>query len=88
MKHLVWQHDMDINEVFPQSYDLTDFESEEFKDFLSEMKFGQLVAFLRSALQMSAQNLAKPQTLERLTIAIGFLERRILMMSDAVLDPN
>jgi len=88
MKHLVWQHDMDINEVFPQSYDLTDFESEEFKDFLSEMKFGQLVAFLRSALQMSAQNLAKPQTLERLTIAIGFLERRILLMSDAVLDPN
>lgn len=40
MKNLVWQHDIDINEVFPQSYDLTDFESEEFKDFLYEMKFG------------------------------------------------
>ena len=62
MKNLVWQHDLDINEVFPQSYDLTDFESEEFKDFLSEMKFGQLVAFLKSTLQMSAQTLAKPQT--------------------------
>lgn len=31
---------MDINEVFPQGYDLTDKDSEEFKDFLSEMKFG------------------------------------------------
>ena len=40
MKNLVWQHDIDINEVFPQSYDLTDFESEEFKEFLYEMKFG------------------------------------------------
>lgn len=30
MKNLVWQHDMDINEVFPQSYDLTDRESDEF----------------------------------------------------------
>jgi hypothetical protein len=40
MKNLIWNHDMDINEVFPQSYDLTDFESEEFKDFLGEMKFG------------------------------------------------
>ena len=40
MKNLVWQHDVDINEVFPQSYDLTDLQSEEFKDFLNEMKFG------------------------------------------------
>ena len=57
MKNLVWQHDIDINEVFPQSYDLTDFESEEFKDFLFEMKFGQLVACLKSAMNMNEKNL-------------------------------
>lgn len=53
MKNLVWQHDTDINEVFPQSYDLTDANSEEFKDFMAEMKFGQLVACLKSAMNMS-----------------------------------
>lgn len=52
MKNLVWQYDMDINEVFPQSYDLTDFKSEEFGDFMSVFKFGQLVAFLKSAFNM------------------------------------
>ena len=54
MKNLVWQHEMDINDVFPQSYDLTDFQSEEFKDFLNEFKFGQLIAFLKSVQNMSA----------------------------------
>ena len=49
MKNLIWNYDMDINEVFPQSYDLTDFESDEFKDFISEIKFGQLLAFLKQA---------------------------------------
>ena len=53
MKNLVWHHDMDINEVFPQSYDLTDFNSEEFKDFLSELRFGQMVATLKSTLHMN-----------------------------------
>lgn len=79
---------MDINEVFPQSYDLTDFESEEFKDFLAEMKFGQCIAFLKSVLQMSTQNLSKSQTLERIIVCIGFIERRIVMMSDAIFEPN
>ena len=53
MKNLVWHHDMDINEVFPQSYDLTDFNAEEFKDFLSELRFGQMVATLKSTLHMN-----------------------------------
>ena len=88
MKNLVWQHNMDINEVFPQSYDLTDFESEEFKDFLSEFKFGQLIAFLKCALQMTTQNVGKPQNLERIIVCIGFIERRIKLMSDAIFDPN
>lgn len=45
---------MDINDVFPQSYDLTDPASEEFKDFMSEFKFGQLVAFLKAGLALTA----------------------------------
>lgn len=34
MKNLVWQYQMDIDDVFPQSYDLTDPASDEFKDFV------------------------------------------------------
>ena len=82
MKNLVWQYDIDINEVFPQSYDLTDFESEEFKDFLFEMKFGQLVACLKSAMNMNEKNLQK--NLERVIVSIGFVERRIKLMSDEI----
>ena len=86
MKNLVWQHDLDINEVFPQSYDLTDFQSEEFKDFLNEMKFGQLVASLKSAMGMNEKSLSK--VMERIIIAIGYVERRIKLMSHSIFDPN
>ena len=88
MKNLVWQHHMDINEVFPQSYDLTDFESEEFKDFLLEVKFGQLVGFLKQAQLMTPTTLSKPVNIERITVCLMFTERRVKLMSEAVFDPN
>jgi hypothetical protein len=53
MKNLVWNHKMDINEVFPMSFDLSDPGSEEFKDFMSELKFGMMVACLKSAMAMN-----------------------------------
>ena len=37
---------------------------------------------------MSASNINKPHILERIIIGIGFLERRIVLMSDAIFDPN
>jgi len=40
MNHLVWKHDLNINEIFPLSYDLSDEKSDEFKDFECEMRFG------------------------------------------------
>lgn len=86
MKNLVWQHDMDINDVFPVGYDLTDPASDEFKDFLAEMKFGQMVASLKAALSMNQATLQK--NLERIIIAIGFIERRCLIMSDDLLSPK
>lgn len=85
MKNLIWSHDVDINEVFPQGYDLTDFESEEFKDFLNEMKFGQLVACLKNALNLPEKHL---RNLERIIISMGYVERRIKLMSEAIFDKN
>jgi hypothetical protein len=86
MKNLVWQRDVDINEVFPQSYDLTDPASEEFKDFMAEMKFGQMVASLKMALNQSPSTLSKH--MERIAIAIGFIERRCRLMSSDLLTPS
>lgn len=88
MKNLVWQHFMDINDVFPQSYDLTDPSSEEFKDFLQEFKFGQLIAFLKSALLMPAASFGKGGMMDKAITCMAFVERRCKMMSDQVLDPN
>ena len=33
MKNLIWQHDRDISETFPQSFDLSDLNSEEVINF-------------------------------------------------------
>ena len=72
MKNLVWQHDLDINEVFPQSYDLTDQTSDEFKDFEYQMKFGQMVAFLKTAaFDLNEKQIAKQ--IERIIISIVFV---------------
>ena len=86
MKNLVWNSDLDINETFPQSYDLTDPNSEEFKDFLAEMKFGQLIACLKSALHMSQSSLIK--NMDRIVISIGYIDRRIKLMSEELFSPT
>ena len=86
MKNLAWELDVDINEFFPQSYDLTDLQSQEFRDFLNKMKFGQMVACLKSALNMSEKSLHK--NLQRINISIGFIKRRIKLMGDDIFDPN
>ena len=50
MKNLVWHHSIDIGEIFPQSYDLSDLQSEEVKDFKEEVRFNQIVSFLKIAM--------------------------------------
>ena len=55
---------------------------------MSEFKLGQLVAFLKSALQMPVSSLSKAINLEKVIICIAFIERRIKMMSEAIFDPN
>jgi hypothetical protein len=50
MKNLVWHHSIDIGEIFPQSYDLSDLESEEVKDFKEEVRFNQIISFLKIAM--------------------------------------
>jgi hypothetical protein len=39
MKNLVWKHSKDIDVFFPESYDLSELTSEEFKDFKENFKF-------------------------------------------------
>ena len=47
MKNLVWNFDLiDISNTFPQSFDLSDFQSEEMKNFREDMKFGEVIACL------------------------------------------
>jgi len=39
---------MDIARVFPQSFDISDPKSEEFKDFREEFKFTFVISFLNT----------------------------------------
>ena len=50
------------------------------------MKFGQLVACLKSAMDMHENTLEK--MIARIIYAIGYAERRIKLMSDAIFDPD
>lgn len=47
MKNLIWLHDRDINQTFPCSFDLTDLRSEETINFREDVKFNQVIAFLK-----------------------------------------
>jgi hypothetical protein len=53
MKNLIWQHDRDINETFPQSYDLTDLRSDETMSFREDFKFNQVISFVKQALHFT-----------------------------------
>ena len=46
MKNLVWIYNMDIGRTFPQSFDISDANSEEFKDFREDFKFTYVISFL------------------------------------------
>ena len=50
MKNLVWRHNMDIGRVFPQSFDISDPTSEEFKDFREDFKFTFVIAYLNTVM--------------------------------------
>ena len=70
---------MDISRVFPQSFDISDPLSEEFKDFKEEFKFTFVVSYLNLALQSSV-NFFK-QNFERAIICLAIVERRINVLS-------
>lgn len=79
MKNLIWQHNLDIGRVFPQSFDVTSATSEEFKDFREDFKFGFVVSLLKRAL-------AEPESFvaanyNKILISIVIVERRIRVLS-------
>ena len=79
MKNLVWKHNRDIGRVFPQSFDISDPQSEEFKDFGEDFKFTFVVSFLKTV-QQSAVKFTQ-QNFEKVIICIAIAERRINIMS-------
>lgn len=79
MKNLIWHHSIDIGEIFPQSYDLSDLSSEEVKDFKEEVKFNQIVSFLKVALLYKDTKLSKQW--DKIISAIAFVERRVHVLS-------
>ena len=70
---------MDISRVFPQSFDISDPTSEEFKDFREEFKFTFVVSLLKQAVQ-SPVNFVK-QNFEKAFICLAIVERRINVLS-------
>ena len=79
MKNLVWKHNMDIGRVFPQSFDISDSNSEEFKDFREEFKFTFVVSFLNTVLQSKVK--FTQQNFEKVTICLAIAERRCYILS-------
>ena len=79
MKNLVWRHNMDIGRVFPQSFDISDPTSEEFKDFREEFKFTYVVAFLNMVCQ-NKETFTK-NNFEKVMIALALVERRNNVLS-------
>ena len=70
---------MDIGRVFPQSFDVSDPESAEFKDFREDFKFTFVVSLLKTV-QQSPVSYTKTN-FEKVTIAIAIVERRIHILS-------
>lgn len=84
MKNLIWRHNLDIGRVFPQSFDISDERSEEFKDFREDFKFTGLVSFLNTAHQ-AAVSFTK-NNFEKVTIGLALAERRVLLLSGKFLE--
>lgn len=86
MKNLIWQHDRDINQTFPQSYDLTDLRSDETMSFREDFKFNQVMAFLKQALQFGKKMMESMR--EKIVIACSIVERRVAVLSSKVLSDS
>ena len=56
MKNLIWRENIDIGRVFPQSFDISDALSEEFKDFREDFKFTFVIAYLKQAANSQGTN--------------------------------
>ena len=79
MKNLVWKHNMDIGRVFPQSFDVSDEDCAEFKDFREDFKFTFVISYLNTVKQ-SPVSFVK-NNFEKVTIAIAIAERRVHILS-------
>ena len=79
MKNLVWKHNMDIGRTFPQSFDISDATSEEFKDFREEFKFTYVVSFLNSVLKSKVNFIQ--QNFEKAILCLAIAERRCYILS-------
>jgi len=77
MKNLIWRHNMDIDLFFPQSYDLSDMEGDELKDFLQDFKFAQIVSFLK---QITSTPQQIPKNMDKILICLGICERRVRIL--------
>ena len=84
MKNLIWRHNLDIGRVFPQSFDISDERSEEFKDFREDFKFTGLVSFLNTVNQ-AAVSFTK-NNFEKVMIGFALAERRVLLLSGKFLE--
>lgn len=79
MKNLVWQHELDISNTFPQSFDLSDLESEETKNFREDCKFSQVLAVLKQALGDKDKALLGKK--EKVMVCLAIAERRAYVLS-------
>lgn len=73
---------MDISRVFPRSFDISDTQSEEYKDFREDFKFTFVVSFLKTAEQSPVA--WTKQNFEKLILAIGIAERRVKVLSGVI----
>lgn len=80
MKNLVWQQDsIDVSNLFPQSFDLSNLQSEETQNFREDAKFSQVIAVLKLASEAKEKELLKRK--EQVIVAIAMAERRIYVLS-------
>jgi len=86
MKNLVWHNNIDINEIFPQSFDLSDLASEEVKDFKQSFKFCGIISYLKQAVTNGINFIKKNR--ETVIICLGFCERRKYVLSGQVFNED